>query len=471
MASDSTLVESKSSRSWLVMVSVGVGSLLGSIDSTVVNIALPTIRRSFGTDVATAEWVMAIYLLIDLRVPADLRQDRRLARPETGLCVWLCDVCRKFSLVRNGAQHRDADPLPCCAGDGRRHDLLERVGDPYPNLSSFATRKGTWPASPHGLPGLHDRTHAGRMADGPVHLAGDFLYQCAHRAHSPGSELKFIPWVRPANKSERFDFSGAALFLATFSLLLIALNQGHTYGWTSSYILRMFAAAILLLAVFVLVESRIGSPLLDLSLFRVPTFSLSAASAICNYMAMFSITFLMPFYLIQGRGLSSSSAGMLMTVQPLVMVIFAPLAGAISDRVGTRWPAMLGMALLALAMFLLSRLGPTTSLAYIGTAIGMAGLGMGIFVAPNNSTMMGSAPKNRVGIAAGVLATARYIGMIFGVGVSGAIFTTFIRAHTQAAFYQRNPDQLPRRLRSQLHWVHHFGRPQMKFELKPRADS
>jgi hypothetical protein len=60
---------------------------------------------------------------------------------------------------------------------------------------------------------------------------------------------------------------------------------------------------------------------------------------------------------------------------------------------------------------------------------------MGIFVAPNNSTMMGSAPKNRVGIAAGVLATARYIGMIFGVGVSGAIFTTFIRAHTQAAFY------------------------------------
>ena len=127
---------------------------------------------------------------------------------------------------------------------------------------------------------------------------------------------KFIPWVKPANKPERFDFPGAALFLATFSLLLIALNQGHTYGWTSSYIVRMFAAAALLLAVFVLVESRTRSPLLDLSLFRVPTFSLSAASSICNYMAMFSIVFLMPFYLIQGHGLSSSSAGMLMTIQP-----------------------------------------------------------------------------------------------------------------------------------------------------------
>jgi len=246
---------------------------------------------------------------------------------------------------------------------------------------------------------------------------------------------KFIPWVKPAKKPERFDFPGAALFLATFSLLLIALNQGHTYGWTSSYIVWMFVAAALLLAIFLLVESRTGSPLLDLGLFRVPTFSLSATSAICNYMAMFSIAFLMPFYLIQGHGLSSSSAGLLMTVQPVLVVISGPVSGAISDRVGTRLPAMLGMALLAVAMYLLSRLGPTSSLLQIETAIGTAGMGIGIFVAPNSSTMMGSAPKHRQGIAAGVVATARNIGMVLGIGISGAIFTTLTRAHTQAAFF------------------------------------
>ena len=124
-----------------------------------------------------------------------------------------------------------------------------------------------------------------------------------------------------------------------------------------------------------------------------------------------------------------------MTAQPVVMVIAAPMSGAISDRVGTRGPAMLGMALMAVAMYLLSRLGPTTSLAYIATAIGTAGLGVGVFLAPNDSALMGSAPKNRQGIAGGILATARYIGMILGVGISGAIFTTFIRVHTQAAFY------------------------------------
>ena len=247
--------------------------------------------------------------------------------------------------------------------------------------------------------------------------------------------VKFIPRVKPANKPERFDFAGAALFLATFSVLLIALNQGHTYGWTSSYILRMFVAAAVLLAVFVLIESRTNSPLLDLSLFRAPTFSLSATAGICNYMAVFSMMFLMPFYLIQGHGMSSASAGMLMTVQPLVMVISAPPAGAISDRIGTRLPAVLGMALMAVAMYLLSRLGPTTSMVYIGVASGMAGLGIGCFVAPNNSTLLGAAPKHRQGIAGGVLATSRHIGMILGVGISGAIFTTFIRVHTQAAFF------------------------------------
>jgi EmrB/QacA subfamily drug resistance transporter len=246
---------------------------------------------------------------------------------------------------------------------------------------------------------------------------------------------KFIPRVKPSHKPERFDFPGAVLFLATFSLLMIALNQGHAYGWTSPHIVGMFAAAALLLAVFVLIESRTRSPLLDLSLFRVPTFSLSATSAVCNYIAMISTVFLIPFYLIQGHGLSSSSAGLLMTIQAAMTVVFSPVSGAISDRLGTRWPATLGMAVMVVAMYLLSRLGPTSSLLQIETAIGSAGMGIGIFVAPNSSTMMGSAPKYRQGIAAGVVATARNIGMVLGIGISGAIFTTFTRVHTQAAFF------------------------------------
>ena len=150
-----------------------------------------------------------------------------------------------------------------------------------------------------------------------------------------------------------------------------------------------------------------------------------------------------------------------MTVQPVMMVICAPAAGAISDRVGTRWPAMLGMALLAVAMYLLSRLGPTSSLVYIGTAIGTAGLGVGIFVAPNNSTMMGSAPKHRQGIAGGCSGNLpSHWHDPRSRNLRRDLHDLHPRAHSSRVL-QWNPDQLPRRLRSQLRRMHRIGRPQM----------
>jgi EmrB/QacA subfamily drug resistance transporter len=435
MASEPPLMECKSNRNWLVMTAVGAGSLLGSINSSVVNIALPTIRRDFGTDVATVEWVIAIFPLMSCGFLLTFGRIGDL-RGQKPVYVWGI-----------------ATFVACSALSGLAPSVamlilfraLQALGASMIISSGPAILTGAYPQSQRGrVLGLQVLTvYLGSMI-GPAlggWLTDRFTWRAVFDINVPIGlvalvlSAKFISREIPANKPERFDFAGAALFLATFSVLLIALNQGHTYGWTSPYIVRMFAAAALLLAVFVLIESRTGSPLLDLSLFRAPTFSLSVTSAICNYMAMTTMTFLMPFYLIQGHGLSSSSAGLLMTVQPLVMVISAPLAGAISDRVGTRWPAMLGMALLAVAMYLLSRLGPTSSLVSIGTAIGTAGLGVGCFVAPNNSTLMGSAPRNRQGIASGVVASSRNIGMVLGVGISGAIFTTLIRVHTQAAFF------------------------------------
>jgi MFS family permease len=166
--------------------------------------------------------------------------------------------------------------------------------------------------------------------------------------------------------------------------------------------------------------------MLDLSLFSKRLFTTSTTAALLNYMALFSILFLMPFYLLQGRGLSPSQAGLILTAQPIVMAIVAPLSGTLSDRIGTRLPAVLGMAILAVGLFALSRLGPTTPLPLVALVLGIAGLGTGTFISPNNSALMGSAPHQRQGIAAGILATARSVGMVLGIGLAGAIFTTIL---------------------------------------------
>jgi len=192
----------------------------------------------------------------------------------------------------------------------------------------------------------------------------------------------------------------------------------------------------LLLLLFVLLEHRVLHPLLDMSLFRKTQFSMSVASSVLNYMAIFSILFLMPFYLIQGRGFSPGQAGVWLTIQPGVMTICAPISGILSDRIGTRRPATLGMAILGVGLVLLSFLRADSSMTLVGLALGVTGLGTGIFVAPNTSALMGSAPAHRQGMAAGVQATARYSGMIVGIGVAGAIFTSFLTRHTPIALFQ-----------------------------------
>jgi MFS family permease len=134
----------------------------------------------------------------------------------------------------------------------------------------------------------------------------------------------------------------------------------------------------------------------------------------------------MPFYLIDGRGLTPSQAGVILTLQPLIMAVVAPMAGTLSDRIGTKIPCAIGMTILTLGLLLMSRLDLQSTVSEIGLAMGIAGLGTGIFISPNNSALMGSAPSNRQGIAAGTLATARSVGMVFGVGLAGAILTSYL---------------------------------------------
>jgi len=248
--------------------------------------------------------------------------------------------------------------------------------------------------------------------------------------------LLFIPRDLPVESGKRFDLPGAALFVAGLTILMLGLNKGAEWGWASPSVLGLLAGALLILAVFVLIEFRSPAPMLDLSLFRVPLFSISTANAILNYICVYSLTFLMPFYLILGRGLNPAQAGLLLTAQPILMAITAPISGALSDRFGSRRPGMLGMGVLAIGLFLLSRLGPESGLWLVALGLAVAGAGTGTFISPNTSALMGAAPRARQGIASGVQAVARNFGMVLGIGLAGAIFTTHLAQQTTNALYE-----------------------------------
>ena len=164
--------------------------------------------------------------------------------------------------------------------------------------------------------------------------------------------------------------------------------------------------------------------MLDLSLFDNRVFSATTTSALLNYCCVYSVIFVLPFLLIQGRGLTPQHTGVVLTAQPIVMAIVAPISGAMSDKVGSRIPATLGMLILTAGLVFLAVSVDHAGLWTIAAALGLIGLGVGTFVSPNNSALMGAAPRERQGIASGVLATARNAGMVMGVGISGAVLTT-----------------------------------------------
>jgi MFS family permease len=166
--------------------------------------------------------------------------------------------------------------------------------------------------------------------------------------------------------------------------------------------------------------------MLDLTLFQTRVFTASTVSSVLNYVCVYSVLFVLPFLLIQGRGLDTRHAGLVLTAQPIVMAVVAPVSGTLSDRVGSRLPATFGMLVLSSGLALLASMAPGASLRAIAAMLGVVGLGTALFVSPNNSALMGAAPRDRQGIASGVLATARNVGMVLGIGLAGAVFTTVL---------------------------------------------
>jgi EmrB/QacA subfamily drug resistance transporter len=421
-------------RKWLVLIAVATGSLMGAIDISIANVALPVIHHDLGSTVAMVEWVVSIYLLV---VCALLLSFGRLGDLRSHKQVYIAGfVVFTISSALCGLAWNVETLIIARA--------LQAMGAAAVFANSQAILTGNFPPTQRGRAmGLQAvMIFLGQMI-GPAlggWLIDHFSWRAVFYINIPVGVLAvtfsmiFIPRER-AGKSEPFDYFGAIIFAAAFTLLLIGLNQGYERGWTSPSILLLLVGAVALLAFFVGWETRREHPLLDLELFRVRLFSLTVVSAIFNYMAVYTITFLIPFYLIQGRSLTPSRTGLLMMIQPAIMLITAPISGIVSDRIGTRRPSMLGMAMMGCGLLVLAQLHADTSLRLVIVGLFLTGLGNGMFMVPNNSAMMGAAPRHRQGIASGVLATARYIGMILGVGVSGAIFTTMLARHTATALF------------------------------------
>jgi EmrB/QacA subfamily drug resistance transporter len=415
---------------WWVLLAVGTGTFMSALDGSVVNTILPVIGHAFGSPVATIEWVVVVYLLV---IAGLLLTFGRLGDLHGHKSIY----CLGFQVFLMGS-------VSCGLSSGVSwlvfFRAVQALGAAMLFANSPAILTQNFPPEQRGRAlGLQGTMTYLGLTTGPS-LGGWIAEKLSWRAvfylNLPvgllalALSLRSIPRDSPSERRMRFDLAGAFTFMCGLVAFLLSLNQGHHWGWSSFAIVGLFTLATLFLFSFLLIETRVQNPMLDLKLFSHRLFSTAVGSAILNYVCVYSIVFLLPFYLLRGRGLSPGHAGLLLTTQPLVMALVAPLSGMMSDRIGSRIPTTLGMGILALGLFFMSRLGPHSPLMTLSVALVFTGLGSGMFVSPNSSALMGAAPRHQRGIAAGILATARLVGMALGVGQAGAIFTTIV-SHEQ----------------------------------------
>ncbi len=401
---------------------VGVGTFMSTLDASVVNISLPQMSAHFGISISAVEWVVMAYLLIISSLllmygrMGDMYGNRRIFL--CGLVVFtvgslLCALSPTFVFLVAARVFQ-------AVGAG----MLMAVGPAIITIAAPPNERG----KALGMNGVAVQVG---LACGPILgglLTTAFGWQSIFYVNLPiGVAGYFLsrrllpPDGEPVR--QQFDVRGAVLFFLAMIALLFPLNYGGTAGWRSPLILGSFAVSACLFAVFAAVELRSSAPMMDLTLFRNRLFTMSNISLLISFMAGYAVTLLMPFYLQDLRGLSASAAGLLLIPQPLVMVLVSPLSGVLSDRMDSRYLSSGGMFLVAIGMFLLSTLTIDSTALQSSLFLVLLGLGNGVFQTPNNSSIMGSVPDNRRGIASGMMATMRNVGMVVGTAVSGAMFS------------------------------------------------
>jgi EmrB/QacA subfamily drug resistance transporter len=235
--------------------------------------------------------------------------------------------------------------------------------------------------------------------------------------------LRLIPPTMRRSE-QRFDLQGAVLLAVALAALNLGLSFGQQWGWRSARVLGILLLGATSLVASVFVELRSTHPIIDMRLFRDRVFVSASASLLCSMLALFAVGFLLPFYAEELRGFSAERTGLLLTPFPLAMAIVSPVAGALSDRVGSRWLAPVALAITAVALLLLTQLDATSSMPSMAWRLALAGAGLGLFQAPNTRALMDAAPESQQGMASGVFATARVTGQALSIAVAGAVFAS-----------------------------------------------
>jgi len=406
---------------WLILFNVVLVTFMACLDSSIVNVALPKMSEELNVSMASIEWVVTSYLIV---VSASILIFGRLG-----------DIKGKTNVLKFGIILFTIGSLMCGITSSLTFLVAARVLQAIGAAATMSANQGiitqVFPSNERGRAlGISGTFVAlGTMVGPPLGglIVSTFSWEYIFLINVPIGIITFIMALKILpNKTkdldEKIDLRGAVLFIITIVLMFGSITQGQTAGYRNPMIITALVISILSFIMFIVIEKRNPEPLLELSIFENKLFSLSIFCAFISFISISCTNIIQPFYLQYAQKLSPSVTGLLMAVYPLVLSVAAPISGYLSDKIGSEFLTFLGLIFTSLGLFLLSSLTENSSLLLLIIYVSIMSIGNGLFQSPNNSLIMSTVPKNKLGIAGSINALVRNLGMVFGISFS----TTFL---------------------------------------------
>jgi len=415
-------------QKWSVMAAVATGVFLSTIDGSIVNVALPTLARELRAPFAAVQWVVLAYLfvLVSLMMVAG-----RLADVYGKKKLYVAG----FVIFTVGSLFCGLSPTVTALVASR---VVQGVGASLLMALGAAIVTEVFPLEERGRAmGLIGMMVSIGLVSGPTLggvILGSFRWHAIFFVNLPlgivGTllVLRVVPSHLTASR-QSFDIRGAVLLFVALLSFLLAVTLGPHGHFPKLALVLLGLVAVIGFFYFVRTEMRTKHPLVDLGMFRNSQLVTNVVTGVLVFVASAGLVFLLPFFLQNVQGRTPREAGMLLITGPLMIGLTAPISGWLSDIVGTRILTVVGLCVLVVAYGLVSTLSANSgTVAYI-VRVAWVGFGMGIFQSPNNSAIMGSVPRDRLGVASGLLSLARTLGQTTGVAMVGALWAALVRLH------------------------------------------
>jgi EmrB/QacA subfamily drug resistance transporter len=410
---------------YLIVLVLSLTTLMAAIDTNIVNIALPTVAKSLRASFASVQWIALSYLLAVTSLIVGIGR--------------IGDVFGKKSIFILGIIIFTVASLLCGVSTTIYTLILFRalqgVGGAILMALSFAilgdlVSKDRIIQSMGILTAMLPVGFALGPSVGGV-LIGYFGWRSIFFFNVPIGIIALIlvlgfPKIPISEKVEKFDVPGLLLLCAALSCYVLSVTFAEDNG-LSRIVVLFIALTVIFIIAFLLLEHRIKSPLIKLSMFKDKVFSGSLAISVLMYTVITGAVFILPFYLQQGKLYSTSTSGLLMTIGPIGCTIFTPISTKLARHLGNYTVMILGIIIFAIGSFGMSTLRGSTSIAIFAVTILIFNGSLAFFQTPNNASIMSSSKPEQRGLASGLLNLSRTIGQTTGAALMGALFYFFTK--------------------------------------------